>query len=100
MDTQVRAPQGQGTISVQVRYLGAHRQYVDGNSPATQSVAALKAVALQFFGLVDGAGQPGAKTYTLSKGTVPVTDLTQTLQQLAEGEHHIKLDLLEQLEQG
>jgi hypothetical protein len=100
MDSHAQAEHGQAAISVQVRYLGANRQYVDPQAPATETAATLKSKALRFFGLVDGSGQPGGKVYTLSKGTVPVTDLNLSLQQLADGKHELKLDLLEQLEQG
>jgi hypothetical protein len=60
----------------------------------------VKAAALAYFGLIDGGGQAGTKSYTLSKDTVAVTDLSVTLDQLADGKHQVKFDLIEQLEQG
>lgn len=100
MDSSTQAAASHRTLMVQVRYLGAHRPYVDPHAEATATAGSVKAAALAFFGLVDGGGQAGSKSYTLSKGTAPVTDLSATLEQLADGKHEVKFDLIEQLEQG
>ena len=88
------------TVTVQVRYLGSHRPYVDPKAATSATAGSVKAAALAFFGLIDGGGQAGTKSYTLSKDTVAVTDLSVTLDQLADGKHQVKFDLIEQLEQG
>lgn len=100
MEIIAQADHGQRTISVRVRYLGSNRPYVKPQAAPVETAAHLKSEALAFFGLVDGSGQPGGKVYTLTKGTVPVTDLSVSLGELADGKHELKLDLLEQLEQG
>jgi hypothetical protein len=100
MDNSTQAEVSHGTLTVQVRYLGSHRPYVDPKAQATATAHSVKTAALAFFGLVDGGGQAGTKAYTLSKDTVAVTDLSATLEQLADGKHELKFDLIEQLEQG
>jgi hypothetical protein len=100
MNSATQAEISHRTITVQVRYLGSHRPYVDPKADAAATAGSVKTAALAFFGLVDGGGQAGTKSYTLSKETVAVTDLSITIEQLADGKHQIKLDLIEQLEQG
>lgn len=55
---------------------------------------------LAFFELTESSGQQGGKVYTFAMSGTPLTDLSVTLGTLAAGKHELKLDLIEQLEQG
>jgi hypothetical protein len=88
------------TIEVRVRYIGAHKHYVDLHAKVDETLATLKHHVLGFFGLVEGAVNNGTKVYTFAHDDIELTNLSQTLGQLANGKHEVKLDLLEQFEQG
>lgn len=88
------------TVAVRVRYLGAHKPFVDSHAKLDETLAALKHRVLEFFGLVEGSVENGTKVYVFTHDSVELTNLSQTLVQLATEGHEIKLDLLEQFEQG
>lgn len=77
-----------------------HRQYVDQHASSTATLASIKPAILAFFHLSEDAGQPAGKVYTFSHAGTPLTDQSVTLGSLAEGGHELKLDLVEQFEQG
>ncbi len=83
-------------LILHVRYLGAHRQFVDDGALPTETLAELKPRVLDFFTL----SEQGGKTYTFSHDDVPLTNMSETLGKLAAGKHELKLKLVEQFEQG
>ena len=88
------------TIAVRVRYIGAQKPFVDSHANLEETLATLKQRVLSFFNLVEGSVENGTKVYVFSHDGVELTNLSQTLGQLATEGHEIKLDLLEQFEQG
>jgi hypothetical protein len=88
------------TIAVRVRYIGAHKPFIDSHAKLDETLAALKQRALSFFGLVEGSVENGIKVYSFAHDGIELTNLSQTLGQLSTEGHEIKLDLLEQFEQG
>lgn len=90
----------QHSIAVRVRYIGAQKPYIDAHAKSDETLAALKQQVLSFFGLVEGSVENGTKVYVFSHDGVELTNLSQTLGQLSSEGHEIKLDLLEQFEQG
>lgn len=90
----------QHTIAVRVRYIGAHKPYVDSHAKPSETLATLKQQVLSFFGLTEGSVDNGTKVYVFAHDGVELTNLSQTLGQLATEGHEMKLDLLEQFEQG
>lgn len=90
----------QHLIAVRVRYIGAQKPFIDEHAKSDETLAALKQRVLSFFGLVEGSVENGTKVYVFSHNSVELTNLSQTLGQLATEDHEIKLDLLEQFEQG
>jgi hypothetical protein len=87
-------------LILHVRYLGAHRPFVDDGAPRTETLAELKPRVLEFFKLTEGGGQHGGKIYTFAHAGKPLTDLSATLGHIAEVSNELKLDLVEQFEQG
>lgn len=83
-------------LILHVRYLGAHRPFVDDGALPTETLAELKPKVLEFFTL----SEQGGKTYTFSRDDTPLTNMSETLAQLASGKHELKLKLVEQFEQG
>lgn len=90
----------QHTIAVRVRYIGAHKPYVDSHAKPDETLAILMHQVLNFFGLVEGSVDNDTKVYAFAHNGVELTNLSQTLGQLATEEPEIKFDLLEQFEQG
>lgn len=88
------------TVAVRVRYLGAHKPFVDSHAKLDETLAALKYRVLEFFNLVEGSVENGTKVYVFAHDGVELTSLSQTLGQLVTEGREIKLDLLEQFEQG
>ena len=88
------------SIAVRVRYIGAQKPYFDAHAKPAETLAALKQAVLSFFGLVEGSVENGSKVYVFAHDGVELTNLSQTLGQLATEGHELKLDLLEQFEQG
>lgn len=87
-------------IAVRVRYIGAHKPYVNSHANLDETLAVLKQQVLSFFDLIEGSVGNGTKEYEFLHDGVQLTNLSKKLGQLANGEHLIKLDLLEQFEQG
>lgn len=87
-------------IAVRVRYIGAHKPFVDSHAKLDETLTTLKHRVLSFFNLVEGSVENGTKVYVFTHDSVELTNLSQTLRQLATEGHEIKLDLLEQFEQG
>lgn len=79
-----------------VRYLGAKKHYLDPHAPVTATLVVEKPKVLDFFGLKETAD----KVYVFSQDGKPITNLSVTLGDLAQGKHELKLDLIEQLVQG
>ena len=102
MNTEIKEGQkaDHHKVAVRVRYIGAHKPFVDSHAQLDETLAALKQRVLSFFGLVEGAVENGTKVYAFAHDGVELTNLSQTLGQLATEGHEIKLDLLEQFEQG
>jgi len=102
MDTQAQlaAEAKPKTLVLHVRYLGARRQYVEPDESFATTLGEVKPKVLAFFQLTETSGQQGGKVYTFAMGGTPLTDLSVTLESLAAGKHELKLDLIEQLEQG
>ncbi|MBI3528639.1 MAG: hypothetical protein HY067_11795 [Betaproteobacteria bacterium] len=98
--TQMAAEAKQKTLELQVRYIGARRRYEDPHASVNETLSSIKPKVLDFFGLSETPGQQGGKVYTFALGGTPLTDPSVTLGRLAEGRHELKLDLIEQLEQG
>lgn len=90
----------QHSIAVRVRYIGAQTPYIDAHAKPDETLAVLKQRVLSFFGLVEGSVENGTKMYVFAHNSVELTNLSQTLGQLVTEGHEIKLDLLEQFEQG
>jgi len=88
------------TLNVKVRYAASGKPYVNPKANPDETLAALKQQVLQFFGLVEGEVDGGRKVYFLTYGGVQQTDLSIQLKQLAQGEHHLELNLIEQFIQG
>lgn len=99
-ETQEGHKADHNTIAVRVRYIAAHKPFVDPHAKLDETLAALKHRVLEFFNLVEGAVENGTKVYVFTHDGVELTNLSQTLGQLAIEGHEIKLDLLEQFEQG
>jgi hypothetical protein len=83
-------------VVLHVRYLAAHRPFVDDGASRNETLASLKPRVLDFFKLSEESG----KTYTFMLGDKALTNLSTTLGELAEGKNELKLDLDEQYEQG
>lgn len=85
------------TLTVKVRYIGARQAFIEPHAREDETLITFKPRVLSFFHLMEGNG---GKVYTLAVEGTAVTDLGKTLGQLAAGKHELKLDLLEQFEQG
>jgi hypothetical protein len=84
------------SLVLDVRYLGAKKHYVDPHASTAASLAQEKPKVLNFFSLKETP----EKIYVFSQDGTPITNLSVTLGQLAQGKHELKLDLVEQLVQG
>jgi hypothetical protein len=88
------------TLNVKVRYAASGKPYVDPKASPDETLATLKQQVLQFFGLVEGEVDGGRKEYILTYQGVQQTDLSIRLGLLAQGEHHLEMNLIEQFIQG
>jgi hypothetical protein len=88
------------TLTVKVRYAASGKPYVDPKASSNETLATLKQQVLVFFGLVEGNVDGGHKVYVLTSQGVQQTDLSVQLGQLAQGAHHLELNLIEQFIQG
>lgn len=88
------------TLNVKVRYAASAKPYVDHKANSNESLATLKQKVLNHFGLVEGDVDGGRKVYILTYQGVQQTDLSVQLGQLAEGKHHLEMNLIEQFIQG
>jgi hypothetical protein len=88
------------TLNVKVRYAASGKPYVNPKANPDETLATLKQQVLQFFGLVEGEVDGGRKEYILTYQGVQQTDLSVKLGQLANGEHHLEMNLIEQFIQG
>jgi hypothetical protein len=84
-------------LVLHVRYLGAHHQFVDDGAARTETLAALLPRVLEFFRLGDPGGQ---KIYVFAHDGEVLRNTSTTLGELAKGHEKLKLDLVEQFEQG
>ncbi len=87
-------------VDVTVRYIGARRSFEDRSASPKETLAELKVRVLAFFGLVEGPANGGTKVYVFSHNKEVLADLAETIGELANGQHDLKLDLLERFEQG
>jgi hypothetical protein len=85
-------------LILHVRYLGAHHQFVDDGAARTETLAALMPRALEFFHLGDPAGHQ--KVYMFAHDGEVLKSPSTTLGEIAKGHEKLKLDLVEQFEQG
>jgi hypothetical protein len=88
------------TLNVKVRYAASGKPYVDPKASPSETLATLKQQVLHFFGLVEGDVDGGRKEYILTYQGIQQTDLSMRLEQLAHGEHHLEMNLIEQFIQG
>lgn len=88
------------TLVLRVRYLASPRPYVDPNASPSETLATLKPVVLNYFGLVEGVVDGGRKEYAFSAHGVIQSNLDESLGHLAQGKHELELKLLEQFIQG
>ena len=87
------------TVNVRVRYAPAKHPFTEPHAHAAETLAKLKARTLEHFHLTEGPVDGGSKTYVLSHNNHALTNLEETIGQLAhEGELHLML--LEQFTQG
>jgi len=98
MNTMIEPPDGRHHefLVLHVRYLGSHRPFIDDGASRNETLAELKPRVLDFFKLAESDG----KTYSFVLHHDPLTDMSKSLGQLAEGRHELKLKLVEQFEQG
>lgn len=82
-------------IEVTVHYIAATKPYKADVSPA-ETLATLKAAVLKFFGLVE----EGNKTYKLFHNKTELSNLNETVGQVAGDKRELKLDLEEFITQG
>lgn len=92
-------PPKEKALNVRVRYLAARNPFVD-NVDAQVKLNDFKPTVLQFFGLAEGAANGGTKVYNFALNGIVQTDLQSTLGGLAASKHELKLDLIEQFQQG
>lgn len=90
----------QHSIAVRVRYIGAQKPYIDAHAKPDETLATLKLKVLSFFKLSESSADNGTKVYAFSHDGIELTNLSLTLGQLVIEGPEIKLDLLEQFEQG
>jgi len=83
-------------LLLHVRYLGAHKQFVDDGASRSETLADLKPRVLEFFKLTETHG----KTYTFYHDKIALPDLSVTVGTIAAGDGELKLKLVEQYEQG
>lgn len=88
------------TLALRVRYLASPKPYVEAKVPLSETLATLKPVVLDHFGLVEGPVDGGRKEYAFAAHGVIQSNLDETLGNLAQGEHELELKLLEQFIQG
>ncbi len=89
------------TLHVIVHYVAAGKPFQDKDAPLTETVGELKQAALTFFDLTEGTLPDGSTTtYTLYKDKQPLTDLSQSLGDLAGDKRELQLKLSQQIVQG
>jgi hypothetical protein len=88
------------SLNVKVRYAAVAKPYEDPSAESTESLAILKHRVLDHFGLVEGDVDGGRKEYVLTYQGEQQTDLSVTLGKLAEGKHHLEMNLIEHFIQG
>lgn len=91
------------TLVLSVRYLASPKPYVQRQAPLTETLATLKPIVLDFFGLSEGDVDGGRKEYAFSAFGVIQSNLGETLGNLlarGKNEHELELKLLEQFIQG
>lgn len=82
-------------IKVSVHYIAATKPYQADVSP-TETLATLKANVLTFFGLVE----EGNKTFKLFHNKTELSNLNETVGQVAGDKKELKLNLEEFITQG
>jgi len=87
-------------LHVQVRYLAVKKPYDDPEAKSSETLATLKHRVLHHFGLVEGDVDGGRKEYVLTYKGEQQTDLSVTLEKLAEGKHRLEMNLIEHFIQG
>lgn len=102
MNTEVKqgSQAAHNTLVVMVRYITSRKQFVDSQVQQEETLSTLKPIVLGFFELVEGSVEDGTKTYQFALEGIVQTNLGATLGSLANGKHELKLDLIEQFEQG
>jgi len=84
-------------LVLHVRYLGAQHQFVDDGAARTETLAALLPRVFEFFHLSDHGGH---KIYMFTHDGEVLRNTSTTLGEIAKSHEKLKLDLVEQFEQG
>ena len=99
-----KPPDGQAVdhndLNVQVRYLAAGKPYLEPKANGNDTLAQLKSRTLVHFGLAEEDVAGGRKEYALSFDGEIQRNLLISLNEIANGKHHIQFTLVEQFIQG
>jgi hypothetical protein len=87
-------------LVLRVRYAPVKQPFVQPQTPSSTTLAAAKVLALNHFGLTEGAVDGGTKTYEVSVDETVQTNLSLTLGELAGPGRQVELLLIEQFQQG
>lgn len=87
-------------ILVRVRYAPVKQPYIEQHVERSDTLAAVKARALEHFQLSEGPVDGGSKAYSVSVEEVVQTNLSLTVGELATDHHQLALLLVEQFTQG
>lgn len=86
-------------VLVRVRYAPMKQPYIEQRADRSETLATVKARAMEHFHLSEGPVDGGSKAYSLSFEDVIQTNLSVTLGELAK-HHELALLLVEQFTQG
>lgn len=87
-------------ILVRVRYAPVKQPYIEQHVEHSDTLAAVKARALEHFHLSEGPVDGGSKAYSVSVEKVVQTNLSVTVGELVKNHHQLALLLVEQFTQG
>jgi hypothetical protein len=89
-------------LQVIIKYAGAGKPFRDDDASPSEQLASVKARAMTAFKLADGQTTPDGNTiaYKLYHGKDELTNMTQTLADIAGSSHAIELKLSQYVEQG
>jgi hypothetical protein len=90
----------QKELKVIVNYPAAKGPYKQDNASPGETLATLKAIVLNAFGLTEGQVNGSTYTYTLYHDKTPLENLTETIGQLIGNAATLTLKLSQQVTQG